>query len=131
MWCKGEHGSFGARRTGFESLLPDMVKSVGDYKIPYDDKGNLQHYGWSFGGGCTWHDNHPFKAEMEISTMASGRSSKYLIWQDVRTKRQYPMFVVDTVDLLKGGSVTLGRTPELTWTVRKRGQNFGIALLTE
>lgn len=106
-----------------------MVKSVGDYKVPYDNKGNLMHYAYHY-GGVHWDDNRPFKAEMQIKTMGSGRSAKYLVWQDVFTKREYPMFIVDTVEVLRDGVVDRGQTPELTWTVRKRGQNYGIALFT-
>jgi hypothetical protein len=28
IWCKGERASFGTRRTGFESLLPDVASLV-------------------------------------------------------------------------------------------------------
>lgn len=110
-----------------------MVKSIGDYKVPFDDKGNLLHYATERYGpsGDNWLDNQPFQAELEIDSMRSGRSAKYVIWKDRFSDRRFPMFLVDLLELIKLATVSQGRTPNLTWVVRKRGQNFGLALLEE
>lgn len=70
----------------------------------------------------------PFEATLTIQPgVMAGRSAKYLMLaaDDGRT---FPMFVADLLDMaLRAGVPTGGRITG-RWVVRKRGQNFGIAL---
>ncbi|WP_238009469.1 hypothetical protein KZZ52_26640 [Dactylosporangium sp. AC04546] len=94
-------------------------------EVPYDGDGNLLHYvdPWAT---PTMRPNEPFKAALQVEMMESGRSAKYLIWRD-GDGRRFPMFIIDLVDMLQRAEVLQGAV-EATWIVRKRGQNYGIAL---
>lgn len=90
--------------------------------------GSLLHY-------AHWHDStpsvvwrppDPFTATLHLqNTVHSGRSAKYVTWEDLHTGRVYPMFIRELVTLVHEGKVTRGFSSG-TWRPRKRGQNFGI-----
>lgn len=94
-------------------------------EVPFDVDGNLLHYAdpWM---KPVMRPNEPFKACLEVEGTVSGRSAKYLIWR-ATDGRRFPMFVADCVDLMRRTDVTMG-VVEATWIVRKRGQNYGVAL---
>lgn len=110
---------------------------LGKYKVPYMN-GNLLHYperGWRYDGE-TWHstdpewrENEPFEAELALNDMRSGRSAKYVLWHD-KEGHEFPMFVVDLLDLLKGNVVRYG-VVDGRFAVRKRGQNYGLVFVGE
>jgi hypothetical protein len=97
-------------------------------EVPYDADGNLLHYAspWS---RPEMRPNVPFRAVLQITGMESGRSAKYVMLAD-RDGHTYPMFVTDLLDLLarSGAGVKAGITGTEMWIVRKRGQNYGVAL---
>ena len=74
-----------------------------------------------------WKQNFEFDSVLGVRNMERGRSAKYLMWEDEQG-REYPMFIVDLLDLLQRGIVHEGITAPFTWTFRKRGQNYGIRL---
>lgn len=100
-------------------------------EVPYDADGNLLHYvgPWT---KPEMRPNEPFRAVLEIAGMESGRSAKYVLFDD-RDGHRYPMFVTDLLDFLRrsGPGVRGGITGSEMWIVRKRGQNYGIALVPE
>jgi hypothetical protein len=105
----------------------------GAYKVPYSSRGNLLHYARAENNSYSrlndsdvdWRENEPFVAELELDRSVSGRSAKYVIWHGDEG-HQFPMFVVDLVDMVKDGATITGGKVEATWKVRKRGQNYGV-----
>ncbi|WP_147432677.1 hypothetical protein [Catellatospora citrea] len=104
-------------------------------RYPVDDHGNLEHYpsrvpvwgrlrpeqdqAWSEG-------NEPFAATLTLVTGPRGRTTPYFVWRDT-AGLTYPMFMTDLVDVLMCKLVDQGTVSGL-WQVRKRGQNYGLAL---
>lgn len=79
-----------------------------------------------------WVPNDPFTATLRLDRMESGRSAKYVIWQAVSEVdgRCWPMFITDLLELVQHSTIT-GGVISARWQVRKRGQNYGIALAPE
>jgi DNA-binding PadR family transcriptional regulator len=108
-------------------------KRPGAYKVPYSRHGNLLHYARAENdsyrhlneSNVDWRENEPFQAELELDRSVSGRSAKYVIWHDPEG-RQFPMFVVDLVEMIKDGATVSGGKILATWMARKRGQNYGV-----
>lgn len=107
-------------------------------EAPYDTRGHLMHYAYDSYNYDTatgvrtvtppdMRPNQPFTADLHINGMHSGRSAKYVEWTDPDGHR-FPMFITDLLDLMSSGTITDGNTGSRTWYVRKRGQNYGIAL---
>lgn len=63
-----------------------------------------------------------FTARLTCDQMRSGRSAKYVIWQDAEG-RTFPMFITD---LVKALPYIQGGVLETEFTFCKRGQNYGI-----
>jgi hypothetical protein len=100
--------------------------------VPLADDGGLLHYPepWR---GFTWERWHPFRDGLRLEHFARGRSAAYAVLSD-EDGRTFPMMLADLEDFMKRGSIVRGRlTPPLglTWTVRKRGQNYGIRLAAQ
>lgn len=98
-------------------------------KAPYSKRG-LMHYpqAW-FGETIEWRPNEPFSATIRFTDYGRGRSAAYFNWQD-ENGQMYPMFISDLADLLTKRSVVDGEAVGL-WIVRKRGQNYGLAMHDE
>lgn len=96
--------------------------SLLDYAHPYQE-----------GTGWEWRDVSPWASPMHLHSWSRGRSSVQFILRDP-DGRQFPMFVIDTVDLLTRRGIVNAevqmRDGDL-WIVRKRGQNYGLALAPE
>lgn len=106
-----------------------MATSVKE--VPYDKSGNLLHYAdirYRARGLEDWRPNFPFQAVLSLAHMKSGYSAKYLVWIDEHGHR-FPMFISDTMDLIKNGEISKGVATGL-WIVRKRGQNYGVGIYT-
>ncbi|WP_221328991.1 hypothetical protein [Actinoplanes sp. L3-i22] len=106
-------------------------------EVPYDERGNLLFYvegprGHSYLDddvhwvAYTMRPNVAFDATLTLDSMRSGRSAKYLVWRDA-DGHHFPMFISDLTTMLPLVTVRLGVVSG-TWIVRKKGQNFGIAL---
>lgn len=71
LWCKGKHGSFGARRTGFEYLLADVkyTKDILQEAVDnsYSVSGVLRHLGLRPAGGTHAHISRTIK-KFELDT---------------------------------------------------------------
>lgn len=77
--------------------------------------------------GPTWEPNKSFGATLTLQTSQRGRSAAYFMWLDNTTGKTYPMFMADMLDLILQKTIVKGVVVGL-WQVRKRGQNYGIAL---
>ena len=114
-------------------------KKIGDYPVPFRN-GHLLHFTWNqpgetssgrYGDYATeWRENKPFKTKLTLDSMRSGRSAKYVIWVDDEG-HSYPMFITDLLTLLQERSVVNGVTYDNEWIVRKRGKNYGLALVVK
>lgn len=69
----------------------------------------------------------PFTATLTATSVERGRSSAVFYWADEQG-RAWPMFLTDLLALLQTTVVDHGQVTG-TWTVTKRGRNYGIALL--
>jgi hypothetical protein len=93
-------------------------------RVPIDKDGNwLSYDAWNDGGYDT---NVTFEAHMEITGMYTGRSAKGLKVTDLNTGRDYHMFVSDFIKTVPLVTIVMGCYPKMTWTVSKRGSNYGI-----
>jgi hypothetical protein len=108
-------------------------------QIPYDCQGNLMGYpercyrgqhGYDGRHEPIWKDNDPFTTELTYVNYGRGRSSAVFNWQD-DIGRVFQMFMTDMDDLLRSTDLVNSTTPRLKWKIRKRGQNYGIALYKE
>lgn len=109
-----------------------MGRSSAIEQVPYDADGDLLHYveEWRshLPDQVRWRPNDPFDAVLQFEGGERGRSAAVFRWRDVDTGVRYPMFMTDLTDLLREATLTAGRTTRLRWAVRKRGQNYGLAL---
>lgn len=82
-----------------------------------------------------WRDNVPFYAALQIDSMSSGRSAKYVILTHITSVgidfRTYPMFVADLIDLSVRRGIDKGGFMHGTWMVAKRGANYGLRAAKE
>jgi hypothetical protein len=100
-------------------------------KAPYTKNGSLLH--WVGSSHDVWYANEPFRAALQISGMMSGYSAKYLILRAPNSDdpRTFPMFVTDLVDAVSHIPLIEHGIMHGRWIVRKRGQNYGLALAPE
>lgn len=89
---------------------------------PYSSGGELLSYP---SGIVQWRPIIPFRASLTFVGHGRGRSAVTFNWRD-EDGHVWPMFVTDLAGLLGETVLDHGRTPVLTWTVRKRGANYGI-----
>ncbi|MEV4139636.1 hypothetical protein AB0J72_46665 [Dactylosporangium sp. NPDC049742] len=103
--------------------------------MPYDQHGNLMfwvdhRWAHSYLGErlvpYTMRPNVDFEATLTVDSMRTGRSAKYLVWRDA-DGHHYPMFISDLTEMLPLVTVARGVVSGI-WRVRKKGQNYGIAL---
>lgn len=110
-------------------------------KVPYGSQtGNLHHYpstewvtdytGQRHPVGPVWKDNVPFRADLRLERYGRGRSAAYFIWKSDEGI-EYPMFMSDMADMLQRAVIRNGLVENGQWHVRKRGQNYGIALINQ
>lgn len=119
------------------------AKKITLLEAPFDRFGSLLHWAeprYSAGryGGMsetvTWRPNEPFHATLRLDSTRSGRSAKYVIWVSPNGSvdpRTFPMFVTDLVDTIQHAKQIDHGIISARWIVRKRGQNYGLALAPE
>lgn len=96
-----------------------------DRRAPFDKDGNLMHYPLLH-HMSGWRDVTEFDATLCYKGYARGRSAAYFLFTDL-DGHEWPMFLKEfdaAVKHLCNGRIT-GQ-----WTITKRGQNFGIKLLS-
>lgn len=104
-------------------------------QAPYDKNGNLLGY-VGYNGAADWWPNEPFIRTLTYNGFSRGMSSAKIHWLDEQG-HGYPMFLADLDDVLSNWQVaglqsvdhgTDALAISAQWIVRKRGQNYGIAL---
>lgn len=96
------------------------------YQIPFDEDGEMMSYPDSY-KKITWKDNFEFEATLEYAGYERGRSSTILIFRDIKTDKEYSMFMSDfdhVVPYLKDGFLYNKR-----FTFTKKGQNYGLKMI--
>lgn len=73
--------------------------------------------------------NAPFRATLEVVSIERGRSAARFVLRDTTTGTEYPMFMVDVLDMMRAGIRKGGRITGL-WQAGKRGANYGLRLLS-
>lgn len=103
----------------------------GDYRIPFDAKGNQLHYpetySWTNGkrDEVEWRDNAPFEATLSYDGYSRGRSAAYFDFKDQNGKTVV-VFMKDfeaMVPHMSKGAVAG------TFVFTKRGMNYGCQLV--
>lgn len=72
-----------------------------------------------------WRDWFTFDATLELDSVRSGNSAKYLVVVDRATDKRYVLFVADLVAAARTTTITNGRITG-RWGFCKRGQNYGV-----
>jgi hypothetical protein len=100
-------------------------------KAPYTKNGSLSH--WVSSTHDVWYPNEPFHAALRVFGMKSGYSAKYVMLQTPNSDdlRTFPMFVTDLIDAVASLPLIENGIMQGRWIVRKRGQNYGVALAPE
>jgi hypothetical protein len=96
-------------------------------EVPYSRGGSLLHWADRRSPDVRWLPNDPFQGVFRLAGMRSGRSAKYVLL-GTDDGREFPMFVTDLLDVLNRSGISGGLTGNGPWIVRKRGQNYGVAL---
>ena len=96
---------------------------------PFRPDGSLMHYPMRFGYGekaedPRWVKVIPWHDILTLWGIERGQSAARFIWRGTKGQK-YPMMMADMLILLETSTVRYG-VVEATWTVTKRGQNYGI-----
>lgn len=108
-----------------------MKKSI--YQVPYNVKGDLLHhasFGYSTIDTVIWKNNDIFECALTLDSFERGRSAAYYFFKN-DNGCLFPMFLVDLEHLLFRTTIKNGRVENGVWSVKKRGQNYGVRFLTE
>lgn len=92
------------------------------------EAGSVVSHTNSWHGGDEWRPNIPFENVLHYEGFARGRSSAGFTFKDSEG-HTYWMFMKDMDDLIRSGAKPL--TVCGTFEFVKRGQNYGVRLLTE
>jgi hypothetical protein len=99
----------------------------GNYKIPFDNKGNQLHYAdWWKAATINLQDNHEFDGTLAYKAMHRGRSAAYFEFERVGEDRTVTVFMKDLVDMFPAMTAGCVRG---RFTFCKRGANFGCRLV--
>lgn len=102
-----------------------MVKKFGKYKVPFDKNGNLLHYASRY-DEVSWVDNSVFYDTLKFETYTRGRSAAYFIFETAKRKK-VNVFLKDFCEMvpqMKSGCI------DGYFTYVKRGENYGVAMIT-
>lgn len=79
--------------------------------------------------GISWVPNTVFVETLSLEHIFHGQSAANFVWCDTKARR-WPMFLTDVEELMTYGSIYFAQTSG-RWQVRKRGQNYGLAMAPE
>ena len=108
-----------------------MSKKIYDGDIPFDSKGNQEHYPEEWGSHrCDWQPNFKFHGRLIFLEFTRGRSAAYASFARLEGGQQrsrVTVFLKDLAEMIthpnwKGGII------EAEFTFCKRGQNYGCKL---
>lgn len=97
---------------------------------PFTPDGSLQHFPErTYRDGTfhepDWRDVRPWEATLTLVSYARGRSAAYFLLQD-SAGHQYPMMLTDFTAMVMARPAPIAGEFSGWWTIRKRGQNYGI-----
>ncbi|QOH59917.1 hypothetical protein [Rhodococcus rhodochrous] len=98
-------------RDGYQSRTGDMAT--------YGQGSNVEH-----------RPNEPFQAQLRIIGTERGQSAARFVAENVDTGVRYPIFITDILAIIQGPGFLAGGRIDATWQARKRGQNFGLGLVS-
>lgn len=115
-----------------------MATKKGQYKIPFHpEHGGVMHWperlmrkgedGKYHEVDLDWRDNYEFKAILVYQGYRRGRSAAYFLFKEAETEAVHSMFMSDFDDIAR--SMINGHVLE-TWTFHKKGQNYGIRMVS-
>lgn len=115
-----------------------------ELQVPFDGLGNQLTYARYYPGDdyvetstrwsnprkqdVLWRWNEAFPARLTVVRTERGRSAAHFIWKD-EADQERTMFMTDVFDLLQHANIQ-GGSVFGTWAYRKRGQNYGVYLVT-
>lgn len=109
-----------------QAKVRTMAKETGNYQIPFDKDGNLQHYPTDYPHfPTTWKNNEEFEDTLTYLTYSRGRSAAILEFAKSDGKKVH-MFMKDfdqVVPYMSHGKIT-GK-----FTFCKRGMNYGLRMI--
>lgn len=99
-------------------------------QAPFKKDGGLWHYPPYSQDNLVWEPIEEWDAEMKMVGYNRGRSAAFFLWVDTEDNSSYPMFLTDMSDALKAAVIDKG-VIDGTWTVVKRGMNYGLKLVSQ
>jgi len=86
----------------------------------------------TYGQGSNVEDrpNTEFEARLRIIGTERGQSAARFVAEHVDTGVRYPIFITDILAIIQGPGFSAGGHILGTWQARKRGQNYGLRLVT-
>jgi hypothetical protein len=90
--------------------------------------GDMATYGQ--GSNVRYRPNEAFRAQLRILGTERGQSAARFIAEDVETGVRYPIFITDILAIIQGPGFLSGGRVLGTWQARKRGQNYGLGLVS-
>jgi hypothetical protein len=97
----------------------------GNFKVPYDEAGNMMKAVHRWAVPHEWRDNTPFLAKLELDDWVDPRAVKF---KDVDTGLYYPMFITEFVQLVKESELSEGVTYKIYWMAVKKCKDYGIRM---
>jgi len=97
----------------------------GNFKVPYNEAGDLMKSVHRWAVPEEWRDNTPFLAKLKLDGWLAPSAVRF---KDVDTGLCYPMFLTELVELIKVSEISEGVTHKMHWMVVKKYQDYGIRL---
>jgi hypothetical protein len=103
-----------------------MSKTIGNFKIYFDNNGNMLHslYSWAQPGSYKEEDNRIFQDRLEYS----GCSGSHILFTSLMSGRQYQMFISDFNKVMLAKKL-VNNIVEGDFTFTKKGRVQGFKLI--
>jgi len=99
-------------------------------QAPFKKDGGLWHYPQLSQDNLIWEDIEVWEAEMKMVGYNRGRSAAFFLWVDTEDNSSYPMFLTDMSEAVQQAVMDHG-VVDGSWTIVKRGQNYGLKLVSQ
>ena len=99
-------------------------------QAPFKKDGGLWNFPPIQKDNLVWEDIEEWDAELKMVGYNRGRSAAFFLWVDIEDNTSYPMFLTDMSEAIQKSVIAHG-TIDGRWTVVKRGQNYGIKLISQ
>ncbi|MGW1436919.1 hypothetical protein ACWD7M_16915 [Streptomyces griseus] len=98
--------------------------------VPFSSSGNMLGFVRFEVDAAEWRPNEVFSATLRLHEVKRSVSSARFVWKDEVDGTQYPMLLPDILDIVTGGTISLGVTKGW-WIVCQRGRNYGLRRASE